>query len=201
MKIRAICLLMVYKDNYHSFWEVLKCRTHPRPEESESLGMGRSRHMAGKTAEWEKSRLVEKVSRGHSARPERNPSGIQRRRWGCQRELSGEDAQLELEDCLGVRYTMGPLEGSTFWGGCSSTIWKADSCKAEATVTCCGDFSHAAVFTAMWLLLPGRAHLRPPDPSHLSYHPCTRDESGFPHLPTYKGYLRSGWVNCEWPWG
>lgn len=46
---------------------------------------------------------------------ERNFSGIQRRRGGCPRELSGEDTKLELEDCSGLGYTMGPLEGSTCW--------------------------------------------------------------------------------------
>lgn len=46
---------------------------------------------------------------------ERNFSSIQRRRGGCQRELSGEDTKLELEDCSGLGYTMGPLEGSTCW--------------------------------------------------------------------------------------
>lgn len=47
---------------------------------------------------------------------ERNFSSIQRRRGACQRELSGEDTKLELEDCSGLGYTMGPLEGSTCQG-------------------------------------------------------------------------------------
>lgn len=130
---------------------------------------------------------------------ERNFSGIQRRRGGCQRELSGEDTKLELEDCSGVKYTMDSLEESTCWGvGSVPQLYEKQSCKAEATVTCCGDFSHSAVLTAVCLLLPGRAHLRSSlqtlltCPTNTRSHPCAGDESGFPPLSTYQSCLRSG---------
>lgn len=80
----------------------LKCRAHPRPTESERLGMG------AENLDLQRESLVG-VQRGLTGTSAMFRKGGAE---GCQRKHFGEDTKLGLEDCSGVRYTMDPLEWS-----------------------------------------------------------------------------------------